>query len=169
MLRFINISSILRTQYLKFQYIPCYGLSSCLRSTFVMSLRISIHPMLRFIYSRMNIYRIYFVISIHPMLRFITLSSSALTISSNFNTSHVTVYLNLLLLRQEGKEISIHPMLRFIGPTSGRSGKGRRISIHPMLRFIFSKRFLFQIFRRFQYIPCYGLSTPPPNSLTLGS
>ena len=54
-----------------------------------------------------------------------------------FNTSHVTVYLRILLYE-----------IQFI-----------HISIHPMLRFINLENPLVANALKFQYIPCYGLSS----------
>ena len=53
-----------------FQYIPCYGLSSFLVLV-PFAVNISIHPMLRFIFTFCRHCRENIVISIHPMLRFI--------------------------------------------------------------------------------------------------
>mgnify|MGYP006918913467 CR=1 FL=1 len=54
--------------------------------------RISIHPMLRFIQYLCTRKRIRTQISIHPMLRFIASLIVKIPSSTDFNTSHVTVY-----------------------------------------------------------------------------
>ena len=77
-------------------------------------------------------------ISIHPMLRFILLPLN--------NSSQK--YL-----------ISIHPMLRFIIRKQRFLPFKSVISIHPMLRFINPIRSKKSAEFKFQYIPCYGLST----------
>ena len=76
-------------------------------------------------------------ISIHPMLRFIKYIKR----KKNFVEC-----------------ISIHPMLRFIHTPYLSHGHVLYISIHPMLRFIGDMPVERQGHRKFQYIPCYGLS-----------
>ena len=92
------------------------------------------------------------------MLRFIAVVPAAVAaVFSNFNTSHVTVYLNDLIYDMAGYlfqyiscyglsytgelctgtwKISIHLMLRFIGLRRVALERGYLISIHLMLRFI---------------------------------
>ena len=76
-----------------FQYIPCYGLSPGIPDLPRDRVRISIHPMLRFIKKTIPTAMGTAFISIHPMLRFIR--------------NHQPDQLGMGL-------ISIHPMLRFI-------------------------------------------------------
>ena len=70
MLRFIDILRTYMKEYIEFQYIPCYGLSSARQME-----------------------RYFSKISIHPMLRFISIGVLNINLASlYFNTSHVTVY-----------------------------------------------------------------------------
>ena len=97
----------------QFQYIPCYGLSlmqgdkskneknfntshvtvyQVIKGIDYHYIKISIHPMLRFIGSGCWNLCIGLYISIHPMLRFIARRGHCPIYVLNFNTSHVTVY-----------------------------------------------------------------------------
>ena len=107
---------------------------------------ISIHPMLRFIVpqeSRIgrkpNFQYIPCYgskISIHPMLRFITLRLIDKMTSPHFNTSHVTVYLTILLLLT----LFIHYF------------NTSHVTVYQYeIKLTYRKE-------KFQYIPCYGLS-----------
>ena len=59
-------------------------------------------------------------------------------LKGNFNTSHVTVYPNVVLQCSRYWRISIHLMLRFIMKNLSNMTLKQIISIHLMLRFIFS-------------------------------
>ena len=76
----------------------------------------------------------------------------------NFNTSHVTVYLYNVLLFLCPFAISIHPMLLFISDVAIFNSHPDIISIHPMLLFIGTLAKGYKITGIFQYIPCYCLS-----------
>ena len=92
--------------------------------------------MLRFIFIRamMNVHpKVFQYISCYGLSPTMDLSGIQ---TSNFNTSHVTVY----LLRSYNRKLSI------------------MISIHLMLRFISLKEWAEENGLSFQYISCYGLS-----------
>ena len=141
-----------------FQYIPCYGLSkrlprivspqwyfntshvtvylfsflpTAIRST------ISIHPMLRFIWSRMPGLPRSWTISIHPMLRFIIVFH---------------------ILSRRWHAISIHPMLRFIAFPKATQLIKSAFQYIPCYGLSMLISFVLNRARGFQYIPCYGLS-----------
>ena len=56
--------------------------------------------------------------------------------TSDFNTSHVTVYHVKIAREVFGGKISIHPMLLFIWDFFNLQEVTAAISIHPMLLFI---------------------------------
>ena len=106
------------------------------------------------------------------------------SVRCRFNTSHVTLYLQLLQTCIQTKKcfntshvtlyhkrsfnfflhngVSIHLMLLFIRRRSSENAQLFRVSIHLMLLFI-SKTYRRSLFPNlFQYISCYSLSSPSP-------
>ena len=80
--------------------------------------------MLRFIKNCVNKSSNTLRISIHPMLRFIDQQSIVnVDCYRNFNTSHVTVYRSPVFSSYWFVNISIHPMLRFIKKEAQTAGK----------------------------------------------
>ena len=141
---------------LAFQYISCYCLSGSAPD-----------------------YSSIFQISIHLMLLFIGMTHKYIVWSTNFNTSHVTVYREGRINNRTVNNISIHLMLLFIFTRPTNQHLFFFISIHLMLLFIFSlwlwwyhlydfntshvTVYLLSILRqpwywKFQYISCYCLS-----------
>ena len=114
MLRFIEREYLNIPRDQIFQYISCYGLSLCWLVQYMFRMSISIHLMLRFIFT----------------------AKSCPARLSHFNTSHVTVYLRVRVPSIPVNVISIHLMLRFIKCKLFRTESGNFISIHLMLRFI---------------------------------
>ena len=103
---------------IKFQYITCYSLSQCLQDTLVLNV-VSIHHMLLFIYSpfrrtvlyrkfqyitcyslsyRIHPYLRHLHVSIHHMLLFIARHPQYAVVILRFNTSHVTLYPQVLMM-----------------------------------------------------------------------
>ena len=136
MLRFIAIKTSVDSKTIKFQYIPCYGLSYlkigvCTKIVlfqyipcYGLSKRLFPFciPWDNFNTSHVTVYQ--------------DVAQWGTQGGPNFNTSHVTVYrlrqrLNIGLI-----DISIHPMLRFILRLPWSVLSDNSISIHPMLRFI---------------------------------
>ena len=77
--------------------------------------------------------------------------------SSDFNTSHVTVYLRRTMDRQYSSCISIHLMLRFIAryaPLLLACGYFNTSHVTVYRRFFHNR----SVLHKFQYISCYGLS-----------
>ena len=158
MLRFIGYTCRKMHHLQKISIHPMLRFISDRRGTDIFHHKISIHPMLRFICCHVSNVSAHRNISIHPMLRFIAVQGyGSIPAGTNFNTSHVTVYLPdkpnkskrkifqyipcyglsiYIKLTANGKNISIHPMLRFIVRKHRITTGKESISIHPMLRFI---------------------------------
>ena len=106
------------------------------RSGRTLTIRVSIHLMLRFNAILPSLQYAVYSVSIHLMLRFNAQFPTALIRAyQSFNTSYVKVQLRARNRRSSQGLVSIHLMLRF-----NRKGKGSRIqqpgvSIHLMLRF----------------------------------
>ena len=120
---------------------------------------VSIHPMLLFIeFGKMKMKKL-------DMFQYIpcySLSSQKKQKSRNqisFNTSHVTLYHYPLASGTSFLFVSIHPMLLFISAFWSQFWWLYSVSIHPMLLFITSPSPSSVINRKFQYIPCYSLSS----------
>ena len=77
---------------------------------------ISIHPMLLFIDAHNEIMRMFYKFQYIPCYCLSIHSVRLLADYYHFNTSHVTVYQNILPLSGFCSYISIHPMLLFINP-----------------------------------------------------
>ena len=78
--------------------------------------------------------------------------------SSDFNTSHVTVYLRRTMDRQYSSCISIHLMLRFIRYTGFPFPSLRIFQYISCYGLSSSRKTNCDSFLKFQYISCYGLS-----------
>ena len=154
-LSFMDIKDF--TVILEFQYIPCYGLSLT-KKNIAKSVRISIHPMLRFIVRRperkcmctdfntshVTVYHNLFILYLWMRLNF---NTSHVTVylmtdmfekfkSKNFNTSHVTVYqdgTSKLYTEKQNFNTSHVTVYRH---RQWHVKNADVISIHPMLRFI---------------------------------
>ena len=136
MLRFIIHELTNKFNSLKFQYIPCYGLSRALSSSSVYFFDFNTSHVTVYLATNFanGVNTAHFNTS-HVTVYLIPSSGYELLIE-HFNTSHVTVYLFCPQSRALNMIISIHPMLRFIRDIdNGCCGS-----------------------KVFQYIPCYGLS-----------
>ena len=96
MLLFIFSTSCFVSNPSKFQYISCYCLSLPYLSIYSL-LFVFQYISCYCLSSRLALVAVFAVISIHLMLLFITFLESKIQTKENFNTSHVTVYLNPLL------------------------------------------------------------------------
>ena len=118
---------------------------------------VSIHLMLLFIqpYSHQKLSADY--VSIHLMLLFISSGSFMAIRISSFNTSHVTLYLPVVLPPDPiavFQYISCYSLSGFRCQITGRW----YVSIHLMLLFINTLKFVLPCSFLFQYISCYSLS-----------
>ena len=125
---------------------------------YVLSVYISIHPMLLFIakktlmsYEDDNFNTSH--VTVYPKYTF-----SPRDYQANFNTSHVTVYLVPKATYEPVGPISIHPMLLFImGKREFEKLKPNFNTSHVTV--YLHKLVLVVTVAVFQYIPCYCLST----------
>ena len=201
MLLFIAMYKIVQIQEKLFQYITCYSLSilrihrnshfCCFNTSHVTVYQIlhkarisqvcvSIHHMLLFIREHLQGSTGMVRVSIHHMLLFIRLRKNCISISSRFNTSHVTLYrcthrssgflklvsihhMLLFIMEEETddnqrNDVSIHHMLLFIDLQSISGKRRNKVSIHHMLLFIVKSAYDQISIFGFQYITCYSLS-----------
>ena len=146
------------------------------------SVHVSIHLMLLFIIWAVWRLRYQRTVSIHLMLLFINESDRMKHMWDRFNTSHVTLYLEVhdkqkhcrtfqyiscyslsggLDKSAKGHTVSIHLMLLFITSVWFQTLILEWVSIHLMLLFIRYGRCRDGIRPSFQYISCYSLSAHP--------
>ena len=182
MLLFIKKTGLPRSPIPRFQYISCYCLSQCLVGL-LSGYLISIHLMLLFITLLMSYFTPVIFISIHLMLLFIMVEQKSQSITSYFNTSHVTVYLseNVETGRAERFQyiscyclsrarntsylisfISIHLMLLFIWMIKTRYCISMNFNTSHVTVYLGLIPYLFFI-DLFQYISCYCLSRSKRN------
>ena len=136
MLRFITNARTFINNLIKFQYIPCYGLSTAYALCNIQN-PISIHPMLRFIVHICILRFFIWPISIHPMLRFIRRDAAGYGVVGLFQ--YIPCY------GLSGRWFCFpcgYFKFQYI-PCYGLSGYYRPIPGD---------------LTEFQYIPCYGLS-----------
>ena len=135
MLLFIGETALEKELSMKFQYIPCYSLSST-RFKQVYFVTVSIHPMLLFIDICKNNYVFVYEFQYIPCYSLSITKLARRMEEICFNTSHVTLYLLFSDCYLAGNHVSIHPMLLFIRWTHGCWWLSHYVSIHPMLLFI---------------------------------
>ena len=101
---------------------------------------ISIHLMLRFIHNFSSFMRFVLIFQYISCYGLSLDARQGNVLKGNFNTSHVTVYPNVVLQCSRYWRISIHLMLRFIMKNLSNMTLKQIISIHLMLRFIIKPR-----------------------------
>ena len=168
MLRFITNARTFINNLIKFQYIPCYGLSTAYALCNIQN-PISIHPMLRFIVHICILRFFIWPISIHPMLRFIRRDAAGYGVVGLFQ--YIPCY------GLSGRwfcfpcgyfKFQYIPCYGLSVQTSMVVHGQRNFNTSHVTVYRSTRRYLNQL-KKFQYIPCYGLSgyyRPIPGDLT---